>query len=78
MSETQKLLKNCRRYHTVDENASVTGAKAFLEKYLGVSVFEVLVFLISVFKVSVFVVLKSVHFILAQSGTSIEFRPLSF
>ena len=25
-----------------------------------------------------FLELKSVHFILAQSGTSIEFRPLSF
>ena len=62
----------------MDENASVTAAKTFLKKYLGVLIFEVLVFVISVFEVFVFVVLKSVHFILAHSGTSIEFRPLSF
>ena len=52
-----KLLKYCSRYHTKDENASVTAAKAFLKKYLGVLVFEVLVFVVSVFVILVFEVL---------------------
>ena len=52
-----KLLKNCSRYHTTDENASVTAAKAVLKKYLGVLVFEVLVFVVLVFVVLFFEVL---------------------
>ena len=45
-----KLLKNCSGYHTREENASVTTAKAFLKTIFGDLIFVVLVFVVLVFE----------------------------